>query len=113
MIALLHTALIAFALHGHGLMAPPQSRTSVSVRMGFFDDLKKGFENEPKLTGKRADVNAAGVNKNVPDYVKKKTAERAAEDARAEAALKKKAASKSEPKGDRTLEDLFSGWTWK
>ena len=62
--------LHAPAVHrGVGLTAQP--------RMGFFDDLKKGFENDEKLENK-ADKTASGKTKDVADYVRKKDAARQA-----------------------------------
>lgn len=75
------------------------------ISMGFFDDLKKGFENDERLMAKdKADVNA-GKNKNAPAYVKKKEQERKRMEAqRGESA-------KGDTSGSR-LDELFSGWKW-
>lgn len=80
--------------------------------MGFFDDLKEGFSNDPRLDNAKIkrDVNA-GVNKNAPSYVKKKEQER--QQREKNRATAQKGNKGSEPQGDRTLKDLFSGWTWE
>lgn len=49
--------------------ALPQSST---LRMGFFDDIKKGFENDEKLEKKGGVDATPGKTKNVAGYVKKK-----------------------------------------
>ena len=49
--------------------ALPQSST---LRMGFFDDIKKGFENDEKLEKKGGVDATPGKTKNVASYVKKK-----------------------------------------
>lgn len=62
------------------LRAPTVQRgvgPTVQPRMGFFDDLKKGFENDEKLE-KVADKTATGKTKDVAAYVKKKDAARQA-----------------------------------
>ena len=92
------------------LTLAPASRSAVAPRMGFFDDLKKGFENEPKLA-KARDVNA-GKSKSTPGYVKKKQQERSKES--------KQVPGRAEKQGDlgvqtgnERLDELLSGWTWK
>ena len=87
-----------------------ERRCLSSTQMGFMDNFKAAFENEPKLQkGKRADVNA-GINKNAPAYVREKMAARKAAEGDNPWNKKQKA---DEGKGDRTLKELFSGWTWE
>lgn len=62
------------------LRAPTVQRgvgPTVRPQMGFFDDLKKGFENDEKLENK-VDKTASGKTKDAADYVKKKDAARQA-----------------------------------
>mmetsp|Transcript_14522 Transcript_14522/g.29398 ORF Transcript_14522/g.29398 Transcript_14522/m.29398 type:complete len:111 (-) Transcript_14522:368-700(-) len=70
----------AFALVPPPLLSPtvqrgntalPQSRVWQAPRMGFFDDLKKGFENDAKLDKKGVDT-TPGKTKNVAGYIKQK-----------------------------------------
>ena len=74
------------AAAAHAFVAPQPLRAptvqrgvgpTVQPRMGFFDDLKKGFENDEKLE-KIQDKTASGKTKDVADYVKKKEAARQA-----------------------------------
>ena len=84
--------------------AAVQSRLCVTPSMGLFDGLKDAFENEPKIA-KKADRTAAGKNKEVPAYVKKKEAERA----RIERENQARVDAKKGDKGD----GLPFGFTWK
>ena len=74
-----------------------------SPHMGFFEDFKKGFENDQRLEKDR-NINA-GKSKNPPGYAKKKVQDRARYEAQG--------SSKSDQgQGDRTFDELFSGWKW-
>eukprot|EP00322_Chrysochromulina_rotalis_P031768 CAMPEP_0115868140 /NCGR_PEP_ID=MMETSP0287-20121206/21135_1 /TAXON_ID=412157 /ORGANISM="Chrysochromulina rotalis, Strain UIO044" /LENGTH=97 /DNA_ID=CAMNT_0003322777 /DNA_START=54 /DNA_END=347 /DNA_ORIENTATION=+ len=70
--------------------------------MGFFDGLKGAFDNDPRLEKDR-NVNA-GKSKQVPEYVKRKQAERKSGTPQQQ--------NDEGKTGDRTIEELFSGWKW-
>jgi len=95
---------IASVLAPQALVLPALSPTaqvrSSSPHMGFFDDLKKGFENDPRLEEERQATNAAGKSKKAPAYVKKQQPQNSGQ---------QKGAA---PQGDRTWDEIFSGWKW-
>jgi|EP00900_Chrysochromulina_parva_P023263 hypothetical protein len=78
---------------------------SAHVRMGLFEDLKKGFENDPRLVNDRV---VPGKAKNVPSYVKQKEAVRQKDQPKQQPKSKKQA----EPQGDRTMAEIFKDWKW-
>lgn len=71
--------------------------------MGLFDGFKEAFENKVPA----ADTNAAGKSKKVDGYVKKKMEKTGAYE------KERKSNAPSEQQGNRNLDDLFKGWTWK
>ena len=105
MVALLFTACAGFMAPQHPASRNVILSCTASPSMGFFDDLKKGFENDQRLEKDR-DVNA-GKNKKAPGYVKKKV--QARERYESESTKAQKA---DQSQGDRKIEDLFSGWKW-
>ena len=72
------------------------TRTTVP-KMGFFDDLKKGFENDDRLQN-IPDKTASGKTRNTAAYVKQKTQAKAAYEAKASARSGKKQADESDDK---------------
>ena len=70
--------------------------------MGFFDDLKGAFENEPKVQ-KTSDATASGKTrgKETPAYIKKKEAER------------RRIELENQKRVDAKKENKDGGWTWK
>jgi hypothetical protein len=107
MLVLAPAVLLAFvASPAHAPAPTPQlSRACVSPTMGFFDDLKKGFENDERLVAKgKADKTASGKSGNVNGYVQKKVQARQQYEDRVK---------KDTKKGDEGFDGIFSGWTWK
>ena len=80
-------------------------REASAMRMGLFDDLKKGFENDPRLVNDRV---VPGKAKNVPSYVKQKEAVRQKDQPKQQPKSKKQV----EPQGDRTMAEIFKDWKW-
>ena len=70
---------------------------AVQPRMGFFDDLKKGFENDDRLQN-IPDKTATGKTRNTAAYVKQKTQAKAAYEAKASARAGQKQADASDDK---------------
>jgi len=87
----------------HSLHARP-----ITPMMGFFDDLKKGFENDERLIKSKPDPNA-GLSKNAPGYVKKKVQQRNTYEKNAPGSGKKEDTPAT---GNRTMKEIFSGWKW-
>ena len=100
------SAVVAFTLQP--TLVTPTSLCECSVhvprtaspQLGFFDDLKKGFENDPKLENKGL------PSKETPAYVKKKIEERK----RYEDQFGSKKAK--EEQGGSRMDELFKGWRW-
>ena len=98
-LAALIAPLAAFQTPGH----ISRGATRAHANMGFFDELKGAFDNDPRLQGDR-DVNREGVNKKGPAYVKEKTKQRQQYEAQYK---------KDGEQGDRKISDLFKDFTWK
>ena len=98
--------MLASFLAAHAFVAPQPMRAptvhrgigpAVQLRMGFFDDLKKGFENDDRLQN-IPDKTATGKTRNTAAYVKQKTQAKAAYEAKASARAGKKQADASDDK---------------
>jgi len=72
---------------------------TTTLQMGFFDDLKKGFENEPELAKSRQ------AKKDTPAYIKKKLEERKRYEERV-------GAKKAKDEGGSPMDELLKGWKW-
>ena len=91
---------------GAKLAVPMQSRVFVP-RMGFLDQFKEAFENEPELEKARKQG-----NKKTASYVQEKIRKREAYDKRV-AAQKQDNSKKGEIEtGNSRLDEILSGWKW-
>ena len=70
---------------------------TVQPQMGFFDELKKGFENDDRLQN-IADKTASGKTQNAAAYVKQKAQAKATYEAKASARAGQKQADESDDK---------------
>lgn len=98
--------MLAACAAAHAFVAPQPMRAptvhrgigpAVQPRMGFFDDLKKGFENDDRLQN-IPDKTASGKTRNTAAYVKQKTQAKAAYEAKASARAGQKQADASDDK---------------
>lgn len=77
------------------------------VRLGFLDNFKEAFVNEPKLAEARKKE-----NQKTSSYVQQKVRRRQEYD-RQVAAKKEKGAKGEIQTGNAVVDELLSGWTWK
>ena len=84
-----------------------QSRGGTPPRMGFLDDIKQAFENDPKLEQARKKE-----NKKVSAKTKAKMKDREQYERRI-AAQKRQAAPGEIKTGNNRMDEILSSWTWK
>ena len=84
-----------------------QSRGGTPPRMGFLDDIKQAFENDPKLEQARKKE-----NKKVSAKTQAKMKDREQYERRI-AAQKRQAAPGEIKTGNNRMDEILSGWTWK